>query len=512
MTPFTFEGEDQAFLLEGPFWDGQETRWGTLWIEDGRILEVYTGSPPALPSDLPVIRLPKEGLLIPGFVDTHTHMASYGLKLQRPDFGSVQSLEEFLEKLRTEVAEFRGRFLIGEGFDQSIWPENRLPTREELDRVTGKTPVIIRRVCGHVAVANTAALERIPKDVPGVDRQQGWLFEDVPLHLHKFVPPDFEEVKLGILAAQERLLALGITSVHDIGSPSQFRAYQELRQAGLLKIRVTFHILDRYAEAWLQSGITTGLGDDQLRVGGVKFFLDGSVGARTAAFFGRYPGHATTGQLNWRTPDLQRHLQKFHEHGLQVLCHAIGDRAIHQVVQIWKGILAGGNPLRHRIEHLEFPLEKDLDLMAKLGLYASLQPNFVARWGKPGALYDRNLGPVRWHRNNPFRQILDRGIRVAFGSDGMPYGPLYGLVGAVEHPNPEARISLKEALNLYTQAGTAFSFEEDQKGKLAKRYVADMVYLYPSPFHAPLDRVTIQRVWIGGRVVYMWPPTPAQSS
>ncbi len=494
-------GKANSYLLEASYWDGQQVRRGVLWIESGQIRAIEKNHEP-FSKDLPRFRLPEDGLLVPGFIDTHTHMASYGVKLQRPDFGTVRSLTEFLEKLKEEVQRRASTFLIGEGFDQSTWPENRLPTREELDRVTGTTPVIIRRVCGHVAVANTAALEKLSPQTPGVDWQHGWLFEEVPLHLHQFVPLEFEEVKLGILHAQERLLALGITSIHDIGSPTQFRAYQELHQAGLLQIRVTFHLLDRYASAWLEGGIVTGLGDETLRVGGIKFFLDGSVGARTAAFFARYPGQHTTGRLNWRTSELRLHLQRLHEHGLQVLCHAIGDRAIRQIVHLWNEILAGGNPLRHRIEHLEFPQEKDLSLLSKLGLYVSLQPNFVARWGGPGALYDQQLGHARWRRNNPFRRILDHGIRAAFGSDGMPYGPLYGLQGAVAHPLPSSRLTLEEALQLYTHAGAFFSFEEDCKGKLAPGFLADMVLLVRSPFQAPIHEVQVKGVWVGGMQVF----------
>lgn len=491
----------ERFAIKGRYWDGENQRDGIIVIEQGRIVDILESNH-SLSNSIEKSILPSDSLLIPGFIDVHTHMASYGVSKQRPNFSDTESLDDFLDRLREAVGTAREEVLIGEGFDQSRWKENRLPTKTELDRVAPDMPVIVRRVCGHLAVTNSKGLELFKDFSKGIDFEHGWLFEDVPLNLSKFFPPDFETIKLGILLAQEELLSMGITSIHEVGNPPQFKAYKELFEAGLLKIRVYFNFFEKYGKHLVNSGITTGFGNDHIKIGGIKFFLDGSVGAHTAAFFKKYKDANTRGKLNWNTVKLKEKLRFYHENGFQTLCHAIGDRAIAQVVNIWKEILQGGNYLRHRIEHFEFPSIKEIQLSSRLGLLVSMQPNFAYRWGGPGQLYDLHLQSDIAHMNNPFADVINEGLRMGFGSDGMPYGPIYGLIGAVQHPVPKSRINLKTALRLYTERSAHLSFDEVIKGKIARNYFADLIVLSPNPFEVDLVDVKVTHVWVNGKLVF----------
>ena len=433
-------------------------------------------------------------VVIPGFIDAHTHLWQYGLFISRPNLKETKSIKDALEFIEAVVKSGNYRPpIIFEEFDQSTWDEKRFITKKELDNVTGDTPVILRRVCGHIAIANSAALKLLPRKTPGVDSKSGLLLEEVPLKINEYFPPEFEEIKLAILTAQEEMINLGITSVHEFGNVTAFRAYEELRDAGLLKIRVYFNFYENDLENLIKLGIRSGFGNTVLRIGGVKIFADGSVGGKTAAFFENYVGEKHSGKLLKTREELENLIKRAQENGIQLLIHAIGTRAIRTSLEAFKNALEGGNYLRHRIEHFEFPEEVDLKLAKSMGILISAQPNFVERWGGENGMYREYLGDRLWKLNNPFKKMLSLGIKVAFGSDAMPPSPQYGLRGALYHPIEP--ISFEEALRLYTTAGAYFSFEEDLKGALKDDYVADFVVI---------DRASpefkIQSVFINGKI------------
>ncbi len=433
-------------------------------------------------------------IIVPGFIDAHTHLWQYGLFISRPNLKETRSIKETLEFIESIVKSGAYRPpIIFEEFDQSNWQEKRFITKKELDRVTGTVPVILRRVCGHIAIANTAALRLIPSKTAGVDKKSGLLLEEVPLRINDYFPPDFEDIKLAILSAQDRMLSLGITSVHEFGGPDIFKAYEELASADLLKIRIYFNFYERDIKKIIDLGLKTGFGNNILRIGGIKVFMDGSVGGKTAAFFENYVGEKHNGKLLKSQEEMEKLITTAQDHGIQLLVHAIGTKAIRTALLAFKNALAGGNYLRHRIEHFEFPEEQDLKLASSMGILISSQPNFITRWGGVEGMYYEFLGENRWRINNPFRKMLKYGLKVAFGSDAMPPSPSYGIKGAVRHPVQENSISFEKAVELYTEMGAFFSFEEDIKGKIQRGLFADFVVI---------DKVSpdfnVQSVFING--------------
>jgi predicted amidohydrolase YtcJ len=498
---------DVAFV-GGVFWTGEPDRnFEALLVRDGRIQHMGNNQEvlELMAADVEMIQL-HGCMVVPGFVDAHTHFVPLGLMQRRLDLSSARSAEEVVEMLRDRVSDTeRGRPIIAEGWDQSRWKVARYPTREELDQVAPDHPVVLRRVCGHVAVANTPALEAIGPEWREVDRETGVLLEDIALNLVRVFPPPLDELLEAVETAQSMAHRYGVTAVHDMTDAHYLRAYQELRRQGRLRVRVTGFLPDTELDRVEALGLMRGWGDDLLRLGGIKIFADGSLGARTAALFSPYEGEPQNRGLlihtDWRLSHL---IQRADAAGLQVVIHAIGDRAIQQVVDAYKTVLQGHeNALRHRIEHLEMVTEKQADLMAELNLIASMQPNFVVEWSQPGGMYETYLGHERFQRNNPVRAVADRGVVVAFGSDCMPFSPLVGLSGAVEHPIEKSRVSVEEAITMYTSHGAYAGFDEVQGGSFEVGKRADLVVL-SKDLRAPgaLKTVQVDLTMVGGEIVY----------
>jgi len=467
-----------------------------LLIKDGRIIKIGKFREP---EEAKVYQFEEGAVALPGFIDSHSHFASWGLKFLSPDLKMTKSLDEAFQVIGNELKKIpKGKLLILEGFDQSKWKEKRFPTRDELDRVAPQNPVILRRVCGHVAVANSLAIKELKGGVR--DKERGVLDERTSLSLRRIFPPTREEWKTGILKTQDEIMRMGITMVHEFGRGEVFSAYKELKDAGLLKVRIRFNFYERDMRALLNLGISTGLGDDLLKISGVKVFIDGSVGARTAAFFKKYKGEQKRGLLLKSRNQLKKIITKAEEGGIQLLLHAIGDRAIKEAVSSFKETLLGGNTLRHRIEHFEFPQDEDIRDVKKLGILLSLQPNFVQEWGKEKGMYFEYLDKEYWERNNPFGKIKNYGIKMAFGSDSMPFGPVYGLRGAVFHPIREQALSLEEAITCYTENGAYFTFDEDKLGKIEEGYLADIA-IFPHKI-LKLENVSPIALFINGECLF----------
>ena len=421
--------------------------------------------------------------VIPGFIDSHTHMIGTGIeKRLRLDLSKCTSKSDLLECVRQEIGR---RLVIGVGWDQSCWPGVRCNpatvfNREELDRLSPDQPLVLRRICGHIAFANTKALAMIGTAWSKIDRKRGLLLEDVVSKINRIFPPRDDEMVDAIGYAVGLGLRLGITSVHEMVDRFYFEhlmRYFRLNPKRKLRFYTSFDIEDF---DYLQRLHTDGSLDNEfVKLGGVKLYADGSIGARTAALHKGYRGNrANRGLLLQDERRLVGILKRAEAGGNQVLIHTIGDRATSQVLKAFAQAGTGKNRLRHRIEHVEIMTRaSDFDLVSKLNLIVSLQPNFIGNWGQPGGMYEMYLGKKRWQQTNRLRTFQKLGLTILFGSDCMPPGPVYGIHWAVNHPVKAERLSVEAAIRSYTQNGAYGSFEEDIKGSLAAGKVADFVVL-----------------------------------
>ncbi len=438
--------------------------------------------------------------LLPAFVDTHTHMMGRGLHLIRPKLDRATSLREALEIIEAAAKEYDlAETIIIEGYDESNWPEGRAPTRQELDKVAPARPVVIRRVCGHIGVANSKALSMIPEGTPGVDRRGGLLVEAVPINITRYFPPTDAELENALSAAQDEFFALGIGTVSDFGKMEFMKVYQDAFRRKKLKLRVYYSYYLELFDSIQSLGLQSGFGNNYLRIGGIKLFADGSVGARTAAFFDPYEDDPENfGELFLDAKRITEIVRDAEEAGVQVIIHAIGDRAIEAAIDgISRGTNGRDNLLHHRIEHFEFPTKGQIERAASLNIRVSIQPNFAARWGVPGGMYEKRLGKERMFRNNPIKSLIDAGVRFAFGSDAMPPSPSLGIKAAMMHPIARERIDLETGIRLYTEAAQELMFMPGV-GKIQRGYFADFVVV-------KLIDLSVQALSVGGDFVYIAP-------
>jgi predicted amidohydrolase YtcJ len=272
--------------------------------------------------------------------------------------------------------------------------------------------------------------------------------------------------------------------------------------AGRLPLRVRFFLRHEEWAAKPALDWTPPSGGD-FTIAGVKFFTDGSFGARTAAVGAAYADGHGVGELLWSAAALEGAYRAADAAGLLTATHAIGDRAVALAV----GALGASGARRGRVEHVELVDEPTLETLARRDVQLSMQPNFVARWAVPGGLYERALGGARARASNPFRSLLATGRTLAFGSDSMPMGPLFGLRGAMEHPNPAECLSPAEALAAYTRGGPASLGEA--AGRLAAGQPADLVVLDARAFtKEAILAARVEATARDGRWLYVAPGSP----
>jgi len=476
---------------------------------------------------------------IPGFNDAHNHMLELGLKLGRLAVEDCRSIAELVERVR-EAAERTppGAWIVGEGWNESLFAEGRLPHRRDLDAATTRHPVLLKRFF-NMDVVNSRALElagvgphtadpqggRVERDVDG--EPSGILRASAKLLCRRLLPqPTEEELTAAIAAAGRAYLAVGITSVLEPGlTPRDIRAYQRARAEGRLLVRAnlmpSWHgFLDGEDPAELDAraaalGAVSGLGDEWLRLGGLKMAIDGGTTSRTAWMFQPFLGEAKVHDYNRLDPeDLRAFFARAHALGWDVGIHAIGDRAHHEAAAAFADVLGAAPPRdhRHNLIHGYFASEQSLAQMARHGLAVVIQPTFIFYEGDD--LF-RDVGPELAHRYKPARTYLDRGIRVVATSDipsTVHYNPFIGLYSLVTRRTwqgtpiaPQEAISREEALHAYTVAGAWLTREEQVKGPLAPGLLADIAVLDRDYFACPEEEITAIKVDItvvGGKVAH----------
>jgi predicted amidohydrolase YtcJ len=472
-------------------------------------------------------------LVLPGFIDSHVHFLIGGMGLSSVQLRDAQTSQEFSQRIgefATGVPE--GQWILNGEWDHENWG-GELPSREWIDRLTPQHPVFVMRLDGHMALANSLALELAgvdsdTRDVEGgeiVRDSQGnptGVLKDNAMNLVQSAIPEPDEAQLdaALEAASEHVAGKGITSVHDMGdwqSMRSLRTYQRAHEKGRLRTRI-------YAveplETWQKVAnyvAEHGRGDEWLKVGGVKGFMDGSLGSHTAAFYEPYTDTPDDSGFFINPPEqMEEWIRAADRAGLQLMVHAIGDRAIGTLLDIYADIeeVQGGIDRRWRIEHAQHIHPEDIIRFNQLNVIASMQPYHAiddGRWAQ------RVIGAERARTTYAFRDLLNANAHLAFGSDWFvaPVSPIMGIYAAVtrrtlddKNPQgwvPEQKISLEQALIAYTRGAAYASAEEKIKGSLAPGKLADMVILDQDLFSIEAEQIAdvqVLRTIVGGKTVF----------
>lgn len=477
-----------------------------------------------------------KAMVVPGFMDGHLHFTRGGFQLASVDLRSSSSPEEFVERLKAFAVERQpGEWILGGDWDHESWPGAPLPRREWIDSVTPNNPVFVNRLDGHMGLANSAALRaakitRATKDITGgvivraprTGEPTGILKDEAMGPVLRAIP---EPTAAQRDAALRRALAFaaskGVTALAHVSvEPADLGTYLRAKQAGALTARAALYFPLETWHAVADTVAKLGRGDDWVWIGGVKGYVDGSLGSTTALFYSPYNDDPRTpGVLVTPEDSLRAWIGAADSAGLQVVVHAIGERANGLLLSIYDSVARAHGPRdrRFRIEHAQHLRRADITRLAKSGVIASMQPYHViddGRWA------EKRIGPERIKTTYAFRSLLDDGAHLAFGSDWTvaPIDPLLGIYAAVtrrtldgKNPRgwvPKEKISVEEALRAYT-AGNAFAvFAENRRGKLAPGYLADLVVLDQDLTAIPpeaIDRVGVRVTVVGGKVVFSSP-------
>ncbi|HEV2147264.1 MAG TPA: amidohydrolase [Longimicrobiaceae bacterium] len=470
------------------------------------------------------------GMLVPGFIDAHVHFVTGGFRLASVQLRDAATPTEFVARIRDFARTVPpGTWITGGDWDHERWG-GELPSRAWIDSVTPEHPVWVNRLDGHMALANTAALRaagvtHATPEVPGgtivrdaAGEPAGVLKDNSMSLVDRVVPEPSPAMNDRALdAAMRHVAAQGVTSVHNVGSWADLATFRRAREAGTLRTRIYAVVpLDTW-ERLRDTVAARGRGDAWLRIGGLKGFVDGSLGSHTAAFHEPFTDTpADRGLLVSEPDDLYRRVSGADAAGLQVMVHAIGDRANTLQLDIFERVARENRPRdrRFRIEHAQHVAPADLPRFGALGVIPSMQPYHAiddGRWA------EKVIGPERIRTTYAFRSLLDAGARVAFGSDWFvaPPTPLEGIYAAVTrrtlddlHPGgwvPEQKVTVEEALRAYTADAAYASFEEGEKGTLAPGKLADFVLIDRDLRAIPPETIRDARILatvVGGRVVY----------
>lgn len=450
--------------------------------------------------------------VVPGFIDAHTHLTSAGVKSAHVELGKVESVEEAVQFLRNAVPKYpQGDWILGYNWDESEWTDKRFITAKDLDAIGEDHPIMATRVCGHLASVNTIGLKKLGIDLKqeGVEKDRmgrpTGVLKDIDEVWEK-VRPTVEEIRQGVKRGNRIANEKGITTVIDNAAVGTLRHIREIETKHELSTRMIVNIPVDQIDHMIALGLTSGMGSPMVRIGGVKIFTDGSIGAKTAYVSKGYRDNPKNkGMLTLPQKEYKEILLKSVENDIQTVTHAIGDEAIEMVLSTFedlpdKSLLRNQ---RHRIEHAEMINEYQIRRAVSLGLILSMQPNFVGRWQREGGLYDNRFDAETVRGMNMFRVALDNGARLCFGSDGMPYGPLYGIWSAVTHHNERVRLTVEEALRCYTMESAYSVFQENTLGSLTVGKRADFVVLSDNILKVPSDKIIeidVEMTVVGGTV------------
>lgn len=525
-------------LYNGKIWTvNPEQPWSeAVAIKGERILKVGTTEEiKALQGDQTKAFDLEGSFVLPGFIDSHTHFLDGGFALSSIQLREAKSKEAFIATVERRAKEIgRGEWILNGDWDQQQFDPPEMPRKDWIDPVSPHNPVFVNRHDGHMALANSLALEiaGITKDT--VSPPGGEILKDVKtgeptgilkdeamsLVSDKIPESSLEEKKKAAQTALKHANQMGVTSIHDMAYSSNFEVYHKLLKEGTLSARLTVYFAIGQNDLYSQLEQKKPFESDLLKIGGLKGFVDGSLGSFTALFFDPYtddPGK--TGILaSDMYPEgiMEERIRKADKTGLQIAIHAIGDKANHIILDIMERVIGDGGPRdrRWRIEHAQHLIPEDFARFTEMGIIASMQPYHAiddGRWA------ENKIGKERAKYTYAFKSFLDADVLLAFGSDWTvaPLDPISGIYGAVtrrtldgKNPDgwiPEQKISLEEAIKGYTINGAYAEFAESLKGSIQEGKFADLVVLSQNLFEIPPEDILDTEVLatlFNGEIIY----------
>jgi predicted amidohydrolase YtcJ len=525
------ESQASLAIVNARVWTGDSTRpWAEAVAINGDTIVAVGSSAEVRKLNATRVVDAKGGMVAPGFIDSHVHFVTGGFRLSSVQLRDAKTPEEFVRRIRAFAATVpAGTWITGGDWDHELWG-GVLPERSWLDSVTPNHPVWVNRLDGHMALANSAALKAANVTaathdvdggtiVRGPGREPTGILKDNAQELVNRVAPDPPDVlqDRALDTAMTYVASNGVTSVHNMGSWWELAIFQRAHAAGRLRTRVYAAVpLDTW-ERLRDTVQARGTGDEWLRIGALKGFVDGSLGSHTAAMLEPFTDAPSDRGLFVNTPEnLYTWTSGADKVQLHVMIHAIGDRAIRTLLDTYERVARENGPRdrRFRMEHAQHIAPADIPRFAALGVIASMQPYHAiddGRWA------EKVIGTERAKGTYAFRSLLDAGATLAFGSDWFvaPPTPLEGIYAAVtrrtlddKNPDgwvPQQKITVEEALRAYTVGAARASFDEARKGTLARGKLADVVLIDRDLTRIAPESIRDARITmtvVGGRVVY----------
>lgn len=519
---------------------GAGKRAEALAVRGDRVLAVGTGGE-IMKNKGPDTKVVDLGghFVMPGFNDAHMHLASAGFEKMNVNLVGVKTLDEFRERIRARAETAApGEWIVGEGWDETLWPVKVAPTRWDLDEVTNGHPAYMDRVDGHIGVANTRALQLASvtvasRDPEGgkIDRDEngtpnGILRETARDAVKAVIPkPNHDQRRKAIETALAEISSYGITSVQDNSSWDDFQIYQELEREGKLNVRISEWLpFDDSVDALNAKRNSQPASDNMLHTGMLKGFMDGSLGSKTAALLEPYSDDPkNSGLPQYEPAKLNAMTVARLLAGYQIGFHAIGDRGVQMALDAFDGAertagksgvkaADGGENYRLRVEHAQVTTPQQIVRFKQLNVIASMQPSHLTtdmNWA------ETRLGANRAAHSYAWAEFLKHGVVLAFGTDYPvePVTPFRGLYAAVTRQSedgkksyyPEQKLTIEQAIAAYTIGSAYAEFAEKQKGKLEPGMLADFVVLDQDITSVPFPKILttqVLRTVVGGKTVY----------
>ena len=468
--------------------------------------------------------------VMPGFNDAHVHLGSGGFEKLNVDLVGSKSLDDMKQRIAARVKTAApGEWIVGRGWDHTLWAEQKTPTRADIDSVTGNHPAIFNRVDGHIAITNSAALKAAGVTAQSPDPHGGKIDRDdkgeptgilretaMGLVGEKIPPPSSAQRRRAAELALQDAAHWGITSAQDNSDWEDFLTYQQMEKEGKLTLRICEWLpFDAPPEQLLHARRYHPQSDPMLHTGMLKGFMDGSLGSRTAAMLAPYDDDPkNSGIPRYEQDKLNAMAAERANDGFQIGFHAIGDRGARMALDAFAYAIQKSNKknLRFRIEHDQVVAPEDFKKYKALGVIASVQPNHLLtdmNWA------EAHIGPERAKHSYPWKEFEDNGIPLAFGTDYPvePITPFRGLYAAVTRKNeagtkeyyPEQKLTIDHAIYAYTIGAAQAEFAEEKKGQLTPGMLADFVVLDRDITKvAPPEilKTRVLRTVVGGKTVY----------